>query len=155
MWDTSMSLWFNSLNFYIKIYLLGDGWNFNTFSCSIFPYYQWGPKWEPKIGASRSHNLSYCIPIYKWDTSLNLRLNSLMIYIKIYLLGDGWNFSPFPCSIFTYFQCGPKWESKIWASRSHNLSYCIPIYKWDTSLNLWLNSLTIYIKIYLLGDGWN
>jgi len=33
--DTSMSLWLNSLMFYIKSFLFGGGHNFNPFSCSI------------------------------------------------------------------------------------------------------------------------
>jgi len=131
-----MNLWLNSLTFYIKIYLSSEGRKFNPFSSSIFRYFQWGPEWKPKICTSRFHNLSNCIPIYKWDTSLNLWLNSLTFDIKIYLLRETRNFNPFSCSIFRFFQWGPEWEPKICTSRFHNLSNCIPIYKWDTSLNL-------------------
>jgi len=37
MWDTSMSLWLNSLIFYIQIFIIGEGHNFNPFSSFIFP----------------------------------------------------------------------------------------------------------------------
>jgi len=115
-WDTSLKWWLNSLTFCIKIYLLSEGRNFNPFLCSILQYFQWGPEWEPKISTFRVHNLSYYIPIYKWDTSLKWWLNSLTFCIKIYLLSDGRNFNPFSCSNFTYFQWGPEWEPKICTS---------------------------------------
>jgi len=47
-WDTSMSLWLNSLIYYIKMYLFKEGLNFYPFSCSIFLYFQWFPEQEPK-----------------------------------------------------------------------------------------------------------
>jgi len=120
-----------------------------------FSVFSWGPGWEPKICTSRFHNYSYGIPIYKWDTSLNLWLNSLTFYIQIYFLGEGRKFNPFSYSIFPNFQWGPEWAPKICTSRFHNLSYWTPIYKWDTSLNLWMNSLIFCIKIYLESEGRN
>jgi len=60
--------------------------------------------WRRRIGpqncTSKFHILSYCVPIHKWDTSMNLWRNYQIIYVKKYLLGDGLNFSPFSCSIF-------------------------------------------------------
>jgi len=110
--DTSMSLWMNSLIIYIQIYVFGEGHNFDPFSCSIFPYFQWVSEWEPKNCTSRFQNLSNFIPILKFDTSLSLWMNSLIIYIQIYLLGEGHNFDPFSCSIFPYFQWVSEWEPK-------------------------------------------
>jgi len=45
--------------------------------------------------------------------------------------------------------------TKNWTSKFHNLIYWLPILKWDTSMNSWLNSLIIYIKIFLLKEGPN
>jgi len=52
---------------------------------------------------SKFHNLGNLIPILEIDTSLNLWLNSLMIYTKMYLLKEGLHFNPFSCSVFRYF----------------------------------------------------
>jgi len=41
-----MNSWFNSLIFYIKMYLVGEGQKFNPFSCSIFSKFQ-GPQNGP------------------------------------------------------------------------------------------------------------
>jgi len=46
------------------------------------------------------HNLGICIPILTWDISMNLWLNSLKLYIKIFLFKEGQPFNPFLCSIF-------------------------------------------------------
>jgi len=53
-WHTSMNLWLNSLIFYIQIFLFKDGQNFNPFSCSIFPFFQWLSELEPKTALSDS-----------------------------------------------------------------------------------------------------
>jgi len=50
---------------------------------------------------STIHNLSYMVPIFKWDTSMNLWLNSLIFYIKILLFNEGQNFNPFSYLIFS------------------------------------------------------
>jgi len=130
----------NSLIFHIKCFLFGVGQNFNQFSWSIFQYFKWliqngNPKLQlldsitlvissrfHNLGStSRFHNLSNGIPILTWDTSMNLWLNSLMslwlnylmVFTKIFLLKEGQNFTPFSCSIFPNFRCGPEWGPKI------------------------------------------
>jgi len=57
---------------------------------------------------SKLHNFANWIPILEVDTSMTLWLNSLMIYIKIFVLEEGRNFTPFTCSIFPYFQWFPE-----------------------------------------------
>jgi len=46
--DTSINLWMNFLITCIQILLVNEGRNFDPFSCSIFPYFQWVSEWEPK-----------------------------------------------------------------------------------------------------------
>jgi len=40
-------------------------------------------------------------------------------------------------------------------SRFHKFSNLIPISTWDTSMNLWLNSLIIHIQIIIFNEGQN
>jgi len=61
---------------------------------------------------SRFHNLSTYIPILTWDTSMNLWLNSLTIWIRLIRLIEGPNFDPFSCLIFAYFQWFSVYEPK-------------------------------------------
>jgi len=96
MWDTSMSLWWNSLIIYIQIFLLKEGHNFNPFSCLIFQSFRMGTQ----TYTSRFRNLSNWTPILMWDTSMSLWWNSPIIYIQIFLLKEGLNFNPFSCLIF-------------------------------------------------------
>jgi len=49
---------------------------------------------------SNFHNLGNFFPISTWNTSMNLWLNSLTFYIKIFLFDEGRNFNPFSCSNF-------------------------------------------------------
>jgi len=49
---------------------------------------------------SKFHSLSNWIPIYTWDTSMNLWLNSLLFYIQIFILKGGPSFDPFSSSNF-------------------------------------------------------
>jgi len=116
---------------------------------SVFPLvFRMGTqKWT-----SSSHNLGKWIPILKWYTSMNLWWNTTIIYIQIFLIYKGQNFNPFSCSIFPYFQCFRMGTQK-WTSNFHNLGKWIPILKWDTSMNLWCNSLIIYIQIFSLFEG--
>jgi len=104
---------------------------------------------------SRFRNLSYRIPILKWDTSMNLWLNFLIIFIKVYLLNEGKKFNPFSCSILSVISMVFRMGTQNCTSRFHNLGYCIPILKWDTSMNLWVNSLLFYIKCFLFKAGQN
>jgi len=85
---------------------------------------------------SRFHNLSNFIPIFKFDTFMSLWMNSLIIYIQIYVLGEAHNFNPSSCSIFPYFQWVSEWEPNNCTSRFHNSGNFIPILKCDTSMSL-------------------
>jgi len=49
---------------------------------------------------SKFHNLTYTIPILKWDAFMNMWIISLTYYIKSFLLREGQNFNPFTCLIF-------------------------------------------------------
>jgi len=71
------------------------------FDFSVFPM---GFRMRPQNCTSRFHNFSYRSPILKWDTSMSLWGNSLMVYIKMLLLNGGPIFNPFSCSIYPYFQ---------------------------------------------------
>jgi len=43
--------------------------------------------------------------------------------------------------------------TKICTSTIHNLGNMIPIFKWDTSMSLWLNYLIFYHKILRINEG--
>jgi len=46
----------------------------------------------PQNSNSRFHNLSYCIPVLTWDTSMNFLCNSLQFYTNITYLVKALNF---------------------------------------------------------------
>jgi len=108
---------------------------------------------RPRICTSRFYNLSNWIPIKTWDTSMNLYLKSLINYIKIFVLSAVQIFNPFSCSDFSFFQWLSEWEPKT--AHPDDLSNWIPILSWDTSMNLWLNSLIFYIEILLIKEDPN
>jgi len=49
---------------------------------------------------------------------------------------------------FSVFQTAFRRGTKNRTSRIHNMSYWNPILKFDTSMNLWLNFITLYIQIF-------
>jgi len=98
-----MSLWLNFLICYIKCVIFNEGQKFNPFSCSIFSYFKVF-RTEAKNGTSRFPNFRCWTLILKWDTFMNLWLNFLICYIKIFMFNESQKFNPFSCSIFSYFQ---------------------------------------------------
>jgi len=54
---------------------------------------------------------------------------------------------------FSVFPMDFRMRTQNCTSIIHNLSYFFPISKWDTTMNSWLNPLTIYINILLLKVG--
>jgi len=60
---------------------------------------------------SKFHNFANWIPILEVDNSMSLWSNSLMVYIKIFVLKEGRNFTLLSCSIFPYFQWFPEYEA--------------------------------------------
>jgi len=58
------------------------------------------------------HNLSYWIPILKWDTSMGWWLSSLTIYININIYMRGSKFYPVFMSLFPCFQWDSVWVPK-------------------------------------------
>jgi len=42
-----------------------------------------------------------------------------------------------------------RMRTENFTSKFHNLGNWIPIYTWDTSINLWMNFLLFYIQIFL------
>jgi len=48
-------------------------------------------------------------------------------------------------SDFSVFPMAFRMVTQNCSSRFHNLSYRIPIFMWDTSMSLWLNSLIFCI----------
>jgi len=105
-------------------------------------------------GTQNYHNFANWIPILEGDTFMSLWLNSLMVYIKHFLLKKCQNFTPFHVRFFRISNGFQKGTQNC-ASKFHNLSNSIPILTWDTSKNLWLNSLTICIQIIRLIEGPN
>jgi len=69
----------------------------------LFSVFLMGFSMGPQNCTFGFHNLSYCIAIWKWDTSMSLWLNFLMIDIKTLPLKEGPNFSLFLCYFFPYF----------------------------------------------------
>jgi len=145
--DTSMSLWLNSLICYIKIFIFYEDQNFNPFSYSIFPYFQQEPKTTLLNSITFVVGPQFWCAIPQW-----VWLNFLIFYIKIFMFNEGQKFNPFSCSIFPYLN-GFQNMIQNGTSKFHNFRCWTPILKWDTSMNLWLNFLICYIKIFIF-YGW-
>jgi len=65
------------------------------FDFSMFPrVFSTGTQNSP----ANFRNFGNFIPIYMWDTSMNLCLNSVIFCIQIFPLNEGHNFDPFSCS---------------------------------------------------------